>query len=182
MFAQLGSHFEVTIPKVIVLDGSEKKAPYFVSVSGDIAGYECVYVVPDETFKLFAKNKESQDALVSQEKTSWYVDEFNEKATGLIEAAGITAGHWSGTFYFNISLATEDILGDIILPELDTWENSKYPQTFKLSVGETNAFLISDSKYLSFDEISSDNSDVVEIINGKLIAKSVGKSGAIPCQ
>ena len=115
--------YKVTIPKTVVLSGTSKSASYYVKVQGDIAGYECVYVIPDKSFELYSKNKNAQTATISQEKQSWYVDEFSQKASGLIDAPSITAGHWSGTFYFNISLGNEEVAGDIILPELESWDS-----------------------------------------------------------
>ena len=115
--AELGSHYEVTIPKVIVLDGVEKKAGYYVKVEGDIAGDETVYVIPDETFLLYSKNKPEQDAFVIQDKLEWTCNDFDENAAGIVYSDTITAGRWCGTFYFNISLGKGSVLGDVILPE-----------------------------------------------------------------
>ena len=126
VFAKIGSNYEVTIPKVIILDGLLKKASYNVKATGDIAGYETIYIIPDDVFNLYSKNKAPQEAFITQNKTSWSVDDFNIDATGYVDAPDITAGHWSGTFNFNISLAEEQVLGDIILP------NDFNPENFGL--------------------------------------------------
>ena len=117
VYAKIGSQFEVTIPKIIVLDGATKKASYNIHVTGDIAGYETIYVIPDETFLLYTKNKPEEDAFVSQDKLEWTFDDLNEDATGYVYSDTITAGRWCGTFYFNISLNESQVLGDIIVPE-----------------------------------------------------------------
>ena len=67
-FAQLSSFFKVIIPKTVVLSGSSKSANYIIKVEGDIAGYETISVIPEESFKLFSVNKNNQDAFVSQDK------------------------------------------------------------------------------------------------------------------
>ena len=88
-----------------------------MSVNGDIAGYETIYVIPEESFDLYSKNKDSQEALITQDKIAWSFEEFDKEAIGYVNAPDITAGYWSGTFYFNIQLIEEKVLGDIILPE-----------------------------------------------------------------
>lgn len=102
VFAQLRSIYDVTIPKTVVLSGDTKDARYFVKVKGDIAGYEQIDVLPDESFALFSKNKDSQIANIQQDKTTWTVHDFGTDANGLITAPTITAGSWQGAFNFNI--------------------------------------------------------------------------------
>ena len=118
VFAELSSIYKVTIPKVVVLSGTEKNANYYALAEGDIAGYEYIHIVPEDNFKLHSKNKNSQDASVWQEFTCWSVDDLGTKADGRISAPTITAGKWTGIFYFNIWLdGTEPkVAGDIILP------------------------------------------------------------------
>ena len=53
VFAKLKTIYKVTIPKIIVLSGTEKKVSYYVNVTGDIAGYESVNVTPEKEFNLF---------------------------------------------------------------------------------------------------------------------------------
>ncbi len=107
VYAEIGSEYKVTIPKVVVLSGATKAAKYAVKVAGDIAGYEQVTVTPDNDFKLYAKNKDSQTATITQDKTVWKVADFEENALGQITADTITAGSWQGKFNFNINLEGE---------------------------------------------------------------------------
>ena len=108
VFAFLDSYFSVTIPKVIVLSGKTKSATYKVSLTGDIAGSQTVNVVPDSSVTLYSPNKTSQEATITQNKTSWKCDEFSVEATGQISAPTITAGAWSNKFNFNISIDGDD--------------------------------------------------------------------------
>ncbi len=105
VFAELGSQFKVTIPKIIVLSGTTKDAKYYVKVVGDIAGNESVNVVPDSTFLLNAKNKDAQVASVKQDKTIWKYANLGTNAYGDVKAPTITAGKWQGTFNFDINLS-----------------------------------------------------------------------------
>ena len=104
VFAQIGSEYKVTIPKVVVLSGVSKAASYYVKVTGDIAGYEKIKVVPEDSFKLSAKNKADETATINQDKTTWTVHDFDTDANGQISAEDITAGKWTGAFNFNINL------------------------------------------------------------------------------
>ena len=107
VFAEIGSEYKVTIPKIIVLNGASKAAQYFVKVQGDIAGYETVTVEPDKSFTLTAKNKNAETASINQDKTSWKVDNFDTDAIGSVSAPNLTAGKWTGAFNFNINLEGE---------------------------------------------------------------------------
>ncbi len=104
VFAELKSEYKVTIPKVVVLSGASKDARYYVKVEGDIAGYETVHVEPEDSFNLYAVNKDAVVATIDQDKTSWHVADFDTDATGVINASDITAGNWQGTFNFNVFL------------------------------------------------------------------------------
>lgn len=108
VYAELGSNFLVTIPKKITLDGSTKKGSYTVDVEGDIAGTDVVKVVPDPSVALSSKNLADVTASISQDKTQWSYSEIlaDSKVTGngAIDATGITAGSWNGTFNFNVGL------------------------------------------------------------------------------
>ena len=108
VFAQIASEYKVTIPKTVVLSGTSKAASYFVKVEGDIAGYEDITVTPDDTFTLTSKNKDSQNANIEQDKTTWTVHDFDTDANGTISAPDITAGKWLGAFNFNIEFNTPD--------------------------------------------------------------------------
>ena len=114
VYARIASEYKVTIPKTIVLSGVDKKASYIVKIEGDIAGYESIKVKPEESFKLFSKNKDSVDANVIQDKILWTVSDFDTDASGNIKAKDITAGKWSGLLNFNIIFNSEDILPEIL--------------------------------------------------------------------
>ena len=114
VFAELGSEYKVTIPKTIVLSGVTKSAEYKVSVSGDIASYETIYVIPDETVNLYSKNKETRTGTITQDRISWTYSTINNIGNGLI-TTHLTAGKWSGVFDFDISF--NRVLGDVIDPE-----------------------------------------------------------------
>ena len=114
VLAEIGSIYKVTIPKVIVLSGINKKAGYYVNVEGDLAPYETVYVVPEETVDLYSNNKSVQTGIITQDKVTWTYSTLNTKTNGLVTADGISAGKWSGIFYFNLRL--DKVLGDVINP------------------------------------------------------------------
>lgn len=111
VYAEIGSEFKVIIPKHIILDGTEKKGEYLVTVEGDIAGLEYVSVVPDKNITLSSANLASVVAPITQDKTAWFYDEILPETkvigNGLIDAKDITAGSWNGNFNFNISLNEE---------------------------------------------------------------------------
>ena len=115
VFAQVGSLYKVTIPKVIVLSGVTKKAGYYVNVEGDLAPYETVYVVPESTVNLHTNNKAVQVGVIAQDRVTWTYSTLNTKANGQVVADGIDAGKWSGIFWFNLKL--DKVLGDVIDPE-----------------------------------------------------------------
>lgn len=119
VFAKICSTYKVTIPKVIVLSGTSKKADYQVWVEGDLAGYEVLHVVPESTVDLYSTNKDVQVGTIEQNTTAWRWFELADTTFGNVSANDITAGKWSGVFYFNIWIEeiNEDlVLGDIILP------------------------------------------------------------------
>ena len=105
VYAEIGSEYKVTIPKVIVLKGqSSTSADYNVKVEGDIAGLEIVNVAPDNTVALKSINKPDVIADISQEKISWPYDDLGQTTTGTISANDLTAGKWSGIFNFTINV------------------------------------------------------------------------------
>ena len=111
VYAELGSDFKVTIPKKITLNGATKKGAYTVTCTGDIAGTEYVKVVPDETVVLSSVNLNNVTASITQDKTEWIYNEILENGVigkGSIDASGITAGAWNGTFNFNVSLESNE--------------------------------------------------------------------------
>ncbi len=115
VFAQVGSEYKVTIPKVIVLSGKTKNAQYYVKVEGDIASYETINVVPDETVDLYSINKSVQIGIISQDKTAWTYSTLATDANGIVKAEELDAGKWSGVFCFNIYI--NKVLGDVINPD-----------------------------------------------------------------
>ena len=108
VFAEIGSEYKVTIPKVIVLSGTTKKANYYVKVEGDIAGLEEINVLPDENITLSSVNKASQIGTITQDKTNWKYSELGANANGFVEAPNLDAGKWSGSFNFNITLDNDE--------------------------------------------------------------------------
>ena len=107
--ANITSHFTVTIPKQITLDGRSKSVNYTVSIDGELANNETVSVVPDSTFLMSSVNKANQTATVTQDKQEWTCEETGINGTGTVCAENITAGHWNGTFNFSIGLHQTDI-------------------------------------------------------------------------
>ena len=108
VFAQIGSIYSVTIPKVIVLSGKDKNASFLVKVEGDIAGYETIKVVPDETVTLKSNNKSDVTGIITQDKISWTYADLGTDANGSVVAEDLTSGKWSGTFNFNINLESSE--------------------------------------------------------------------------
>lgn len=84
--ANITSHFTVTIPKQITLDGRNKSATYILSVNGELANNETVSVIPDSTVLMSSVNKADQTATVTQEKQEWTCEETGISGTGTIRA------------------------------------------------------------------------------------------------
>ena len=186
VFAQLGSEYKVTIPKTVVLSGASKDAKYYVKVAGDIAGYEKVSVIPEDSFKLSAKNKADETATINQDKTVWTVHDFDTDANGLIEAKNITAGKWKGTFNFNINLESDDVsvlpeekvLGDLIVPDANDWNGQVLSDIYVMEVGDTGILeATNDGEDVSDAlKITSSNEDVVKVENKQLKAVGTGQT------
>lgn len=127
IYAVVASNYRVTIPKVIVLKGDGAIAEYIVDVDGDISGDEKIVVTPEENFEMYSVNKAPITATVQQNHTAFrtekyknlvdkeinFVDEtdFVQDTTGVVFANGATAGKWSGSFDFNISLVKDTVGG-----------------------------------------------------------------------
>ena len=169
VFAQIGSIYKVTIPKVIVLSGINKLAHYCVNVDGDIAAYETINVVPEEKVSLSSNNKDIQEGIIKQDKTSWTFSTLNTKANGTVEALGLTAGKWSGIFYFNIDM--NKVLGDVIDPEHTHDENTI---TRTVIENEVAATCTQDGSY---DEVAYCKDCGTEL---ERISKTVKSTGHIP--
>ena len=135
VYAIVGSTYQVTIPKVIVLSGASKNATYNVDVDGDIAGNEYVLVKPAESVTMKQKGKADVTGTITQATTKFYAknntatmaagsilmnaldtdtvspkteEDVKSEASGTVDAQGLTAGKWSGTFNFDIQLINED--------------------------------------------------------------------------
>lgn len=107
------SDFTVTIPKKIAL-GTAKTAQYSVSVKGSVRADESVTVKPDETFDMneTAGRKSAVTATTTQADTAWSCAEITDAGTaksGSVEAAGLTAGDWSGELVFHINMETQEV-------------------------------------------------------------------------
>lgn len=113
MNATIASRFSVRLPKTITLDGSKKSASYKVTCEGDFPGNQKVVAVPDAAVTLSSNDKADVVAPISQDKTEWLYNESNVEGNGSVNAAGITAGDWSGVFNFNISLDDADVSGHV---------------------------------------------------------------------
>ena len=115
VYAEIGSTFTVTIPKKITLAGATKTGAYTVTCTGDIAGNEYVSVVPAESFPMKQNGKTDVTATITQATKNFRGDNYTGSlaageakmangATGSIDAQGLTAGAWNGTFNFAIAL------------------------------------------------------------------------------
>ena len=129
VYAVIGSTYQVTIPKTIVLKGNKNAAStatYKVDVDGDIAGNQYVLVQPDDTFKMKQAGKADVEATVAQDFVQYRASNYTSatagdetkmaennadviadgEGTGTVSAT-LTAGRWAGTFNFDISLVTD---------------------------------------------------------------------------
>jgi hypothetical protein len=131
-----GSNFEIKVPKLINL-GSDKLTNYNVSISGDISSNETIHIVPENNFLMKdisggSNPKADVKATVTQDKTEWNFEDITTIGKGTVSAPGLTAGTWSGKFYFNISLIVTEKefinLGPGLYDENNNlicpWENS----------------------------------------------------------
>lgn len=144
--------FVVTIPKSIIL-GSDKKASFTVSTSGDLCANEVLNVIPDSSVILHDRNgKTDVTGTVSIDKTIFQYTDVSTwtTANGLIDASSLTAGNWSGNINFEIEKENSVILssenlstygiattGDVIIPDhvVENGKNKKViaigKETFK---------------------------------------------------
>ena len=173
VYAQVGSEYKVTIPKVIVLSGVQKQASYYVKVEGDIAGTEKIHVIPEEVVYLNSKNKDTEVGIITQDRTSWSYTTLGKQANGKVVADGLTAGKWDGIFYFNIEM--EKLLGDIVIPEdklvLDKSE-------LLIGIGdqlEVNAFY--NDENVTNDVFWSSNNENIAVNNGVITALDTAQVG-----
>ena len=106
--ANMPESYTVTLPTSITLNNT-KEQTYGVTVKGDILDTTTISVEPDATFTLQRQNSSSNTtANVVQTKTSWSADEVNTSegttTSGTIQVPGLTAGDWSGTLNFTVSV------------------------------------------------------------------------------
>ena len=183
VFAQVGSLYKVTIPKVIVLSGISKKAGYYVDVTGDISGSEVVRVVPESSVSLSSNNKNVETGYITQDRILWSCQDFSTKANGQVVANGLTAGRWMGTFWFNIEIKEvegEKVLGNIIIPPIDEIEENITLDDVYLRVGESKLIktALNNTDLLGDFDISSSKPNIVKIEDNKIIGINVGTSVA----
>ena len=107
--ASIKSAYEVTLPKTMSVNNGCNA--YTVNAKGDLAGNEKITVVPDATVSLSSEGKDAVVGNITQEKQEFtYVDASKKTdgvltgtdADGNININGLTAGHWSGIFNFNV--------------------------------------------------------------------------------
>lgn len=115
VYAEVGSTFTVTIPKKITLSGETKSGTYTVTCTGNIKDYRYVSVIPDSSFTITQKGKESITATTVQQITKFRAEDYTgsleadetEMGTdieGTIHTPDLTAGSWNGSFNFKITL------------------------------------------------------------------------------
>lgn len=171
VYATLASRFQVTIPKNIILDGSNFTGKYSVDVNGDFSVTEKVTVVPETSFTMHnLGNKDPITATVSQDKTEWKHNETDINAVGTVTANNLSAGSWNGSFSFNIGLKDSSI-GEGEL-KLDT------DGDVLLGAGETyqvNAYV--DGKIANDTVTWESNNSNVSVVNGLVETSSSAKAG-----
>lgn len=123
--AVVDANFSVKVPKIVNLSNKDESSGGYietalVEVSGDIPANKKVVVVPDAEVHLTEDTgvKDEVVASVSLDKSAYLYDEIIDAATGnvTITSGKISAGDWTGTFQFHISL--ED-LNDTHMIDLD---------------------------------------------------------------
>lgn len=143
------SRFEITIPKEIVLNGNDGSASYNVSVTGEIAGDQVISVVPDASFTLNEDGGKQTSVTVTQNDTDFtYVQlDANTPYSGSLSAPEISAGNWSGSFYFNIEFKAS---AGPVLPAKAAFNNMSWADIATVSeAGEAaNYFNVGDEKEL----------------------------------
>ena len=166
----VASSFTITIPKEIVLNGNDGSAAYKVKCEGDIAGDQVISVVPDNSFTLYEDGGKTTPVTVTQNDTDFTYVELNDakEYDGDLSAPKISAGNWSGSFYFNIEFKAS--AGPVLPAKADfkdmSWadiatvsEAGKAPEYF--NVGDEKELTIGSETYhvqiLGFDH--DDKSD-----------------------
>jgi hypothetical protein len=122
--------FKVIIPKTIILgvNGTSASAKYSIIVSGDISSDEMIYVAPIDGIAKNAETNNNDDidfylkdqstvaqkddivAKIKQTKNYWKYSEISGNGSTIsdneITASNVSAGSWSGTFNFQVTLHT----------------------------------------------------------------------------
>jgi hypothetical protein len=113
----------VVIPKTIVLDGKTGVGNYVVKVKGNIAADNVITVAPEDSVALKQDGKADVTATITQpiqrfayKDTTALADaadlakevtvNYYTAPEATVEAKGLSAGSWAGTFDFTISFAT----------------------------------------------------------------------------
>ncbi len=120
VYATQASTYSVKIPKTVVLNGADGSGAYRIGVKGNIAGNQTITVAPVDkdaekegvNFSLAEQGTVSQKsnitASIEQAKTAFVQSEISATdwttTDATISAPAITAGAWTGTFDFNISI------------------------------------------------------------------------------
>ena len=117
--ASIKSSYEITLPKTMTVNNGNNA--YTVNVKGDLAGDETISVVPDATVSLASEGKDAVVGNITQEKQTFTYADASKKtndvltgtdAAGNININGLTAGHWAGTFNFNVGTKENDEKND----------------------------------------------------------------------
>ena len=177
--AEIGSQFTITVPKVIRFDKVTKESKYTVKVCGDVTGTQYISVVPDESFLMKSSGKDNVTATVSQEQTLFSSEEISVEdgasTVGIVQASDITAGHWSGNFYFNAEIKDSNDIEGLRTMTLNVSKNrfdtAIVPDKYNTGAVEpTGGFKTWDpetDESMTFDDLTiTKRSDDLIIING----------------
>lgn len=129
VYATQNTTFDITIPKKLVLSGSDGSGGYTVSVKGNLAGTDIIRVKPDKSFIMHQKGKEDINTTVTQNKTEFsYADGIRTDTPvdglGVVRMDSMSAGRWNGTFYFNIECDIDENLVDSVGSTIDDIDNN----------------------------------------------------------
>ena len=109
--ASIKSTYEVMLPKTMTVNNGDNA--YNVNVKGDLVSDETISVIPDTTLSLSSEGKDAIIGNITQEKQEFTYIDVSKKtddiltgtdAAGNININGLTAGHWSGIFNFNVEI------------------------------------------------------------------------------
>lgn len=120
VYATQASTYSVKIPKTVILNGADGSGAFRIGVKGNIAGNQMITVAPVDNdadtegvnFSLAERGTVSQKAEITanivQAKTAFVQSEISvtdwTTTDATISAPAITAGVWTGTFDFTISV------------------------------------------------------------------------------